>query len=230
MAVSWQDIHASGRQAVADAVREGFSGRAIAREVRLRGQGEAGNVSASIDRVAWLLTGRLPFVASEAHFADVTAALENAERTGDMDHVLQLAQGAEEADQEAARRLASPARARHFYDRALRFWEQGDLLSAVADVTSALDATPDDVQMLSNRGGWLYNLGSPWAAVGDWEHAVKLQPEYANGWMKIATVLGEYGQRAKAIKCLERALEVAVERWPNRERVEAQLKEWREGG
>lgn len=226
MSVSWRDLHASARQAAGEAAREGFPAELVAREVRLRAHAEPNRPSAAVDRLAWLLTGRLPQVAPPEALAAVEAALLAAETTGDLDTVLALAEAAEEADQAAGRALAPAARAQRFYQRALHFWELGDLLSAVADATSALEATPDDVPMLSNRGGWLYNLGSPWAAVGDWERAVKVQPEYANGWMKIATVLAEFGQRDRARFCLRKALEVALEKWPYRERVEAQLKEW----
>ncbi len=227
MAVRWQDLHASARQDLAAALERGISATQLALAVAARARGEEAGpavaaATAEVDRLAWLLGGRLAVVDPSGQVA-VREALSTAARIGDFEPVLDIANACEEADQSASRRLDVQDRVAHYYDRALRFWEQGDLLSAAADATSALNHSPDEVHILSNRGAWMYQLGFPWAAVEDWQRAVCVDPRYANGWMKLGTVLAELGNQLPARAAFQKALEVAPAGWPYQAAVTAEV-------
>lgn len=227
MAVRWQDLHAGARQDAATAQGRGLSARQLATAVRARAAGEelraeAEASAAEVDRLAWLLVGRLAAVDPQGQIA-IRDALATATRGGDFGEVLDIAAACEDTDQVRARALEPAERASFFYERALRFWEEGDLLSAAADATSALAASPDEVHILSNRGAWMYQLGYPWAAVEDWQRAVCVDPKYANGWMKLGTVLAELGNSLPARAALQKALEVAPATWGYRDAVTAEI-------
>lgn len=227
MAVRWQDLHAGARQDAATVTDRGLSTRQLAAAVKARAAGEelpspAEASGAEVDRLAWFLTGRLALVDPEGQIA-IREALARAVKSGTFSEVLDMAAACEDTDQNRARQLEPGPRAAFFYERALRFWEQGDLLSAAADATSALAAAPDEVHILSNRGAWMYQLGYPWAAVEDWQRAVCVDPKYANGWMKLGTVLTELGNVLPARAALQKALDVAPASWSYREAVAAEV-------
>lgn len=199
----------------------------LAAAVAARYRGEAAPpgsevAEAEVDRVVWLLCGRITMVDPEGLPA-LEATLAEAESNGNVDAIMEVAEACEQADQDRAQRLPRPERAAYFYERALRFWEQGDLMSAVADAASSLVADPNDIHVRSNRGSWLYQLQLPWAALEEWERAVALQPAYAKGWMRMGTVLAELGHIERARTCFETALEKAPAAWPYRRAVTEEL-------
>ncbi len=201
--------------------------RVLAAAVAARYRGEAAPAGseaaeAEVDRVVWLLCGRITLVDPEGLPA-LEATLAEAESNGNVDAIMEVAEACEQADQDRAQQLPRPERAAYFYERALRFWEQGDLMSAVADAASSLVADPNDIHVRSNRGSWLYQLQLPWAALEEWERAVALQPAYAKGWMRMGTVLAELGHIERARTCFETALEKAPEAWPYRRAVTEEL-------
>ncbi len=82
---------------------------------------------------------------------------------------------------------------------------------------------PANPAINSERGTWLYHLESPWAGIADWERAVQLKPDYANGWMKLGTVYREFGQTDRARDAFRTALHVAAPDWAHREAVTVEM-------
>lgn len=227
MVLRWSDLHGATRQALREAEFRGLESRSLAAAIAARCRSEspppgAELAIAEVDRVAWLLAGRIPVIDPEGVPA-LEAALAEAELTGNVDAVLEVAEACEQADQQRAAQMRPPERAAFFYERALRFWEQGDLMSAVADAASSLGVDPKDIHVRSNRGSWLYQLQLPWAALEEWERAVAIQPAYAKGWMRMGTVLAELGHVERARTCFETALEKAPPEWPYRRAVQEEL-------
>jgi tetratricopeptide (TPR) repeat protein len=227
MALTWVDLHNGARQALREAEGRNVLGTLLARAVAARYRGEelpdgAAPAQGEIDRVAWLLAGRIRVIDPEGVPA-LEAALAEAELTGNVDGVLEVAEACEQADLARAKSFPRTERAAFFYEGALRFWEQGDLMNAAADAASSLAADPHDIHVRSNRGAWLYQLELPWAAVQEWEQAVAFHPSYSKGWMKMGTVLAELGHIERARTCFEAALENAPAEWPYRAAVEAEL-------
>ena len=227
MALRWSDLHTGARQALREAEARGVAGQALALAVAARYRGDelpeaAASATSEVDRVAWLLAGRIRVIDPDGIPA-IEYALAEAEQTGNVDSVLEVAEACEQADLAKAAGFPRAERAAFFYERALRFWEQGDLISAVADAGSSLAADPHDIHVRSNRGTWLYQLQLPWAAIEEWEQAVAFHPAYAKGWMKMGTVLAEVGHLERARTCFDAALEHAPAEWPYRLAVEEEL-------
>ncbi|MCB9795883.1 MAG: hypothetical protein H6741_24565 [Alphaproteobacteria bacterium] len=229
MEFTWKHLHASVVQLYEQSLEAGAADAALAQAVALQARGEPLPAEmtphgALIRQLTWLLFGRLAEVDPPASVAIKLAVSTAAAGAGSLQEAIQLAWTCEEAEHERVAEWPVADRADHFYNRAVAFGGRGDLLSAAADATSALEANPDDVQALMNRGTWFMQLQDVQSAMDDWGRAVEVQPGYALGWLKLGAVKLSYGV-PEGRADVQRALDCAPEGWEHRAQAEAWLAE-----
>lgn len=103
---------------------------------------------------------------------------------------------------------AGPPCAQALRERGLRRRDAGDLEGAVADLTAALEITPDDLYLLRFRIGVQMRRRNYVAALDDANRLIELAPKDAESWKDRARVLWDSGKRDAAMADYRRAIEV----------------------
>jgi tetratricopeptide (TPR) repeat protein len=83
-------------------------------------------------------------------------------------------------------------------NRGVAYKSSGDLLSAVADYTRALELAPDDALLYQNRANALREMGDLEAALVDIEKSLEFAPEVAGAWYVRGAIAEAQGDRQAA--------------------------------
>ena len=102
----------------------------------------------------------------------------------------------------------APAMADAWINRASAFCQLGRFTEAMHDVTAGLSLEPDSAHLHCLRGSLLLRSGELDAAEEALRNAVRIDPALAGAWANLAAVAHARGDRATALDCLDRALEI----------------------
>ena len=130
------------------------------------------------------------------------------------------------ADADEALRL-DPGRVAAWVVRAKARRALGDIAGALADLDRALALDPAQAAVYGERGLARVAVGDVDGAMADLARAIELDPKMPEAYASRAAVRALKGDREGAVADLERALEVAPADWPERKRVEEDLKKLR---
>ena len=83
-------------------------------------------------------------------------------------------------------------------NRGVAYKSSGDLVSAIADYTHALELAPDDAMLYQNRANALRERGDLEAALVDIEKSLELAPEVAGAWYVRGAIAEAQGDRQAA--------------------------------
>jgi len=109
-------------------------------------------------------------------------------------------------------------------NRGVLHFEQGRIDQALTDYDAAIAADPRFYEARFNRGIARARLHRFRDAISDFDACVGARPGAPDAWCNRGIVKGLSGDRAGAVADLERALEVAPDRWPGRARAEETLR------
>ncbi len=100
-------------------------------------------------------------------------------------------------------------------NRAIAFWEMGDLGQALRDLTDAIRSEPNAVPLM-NRGDILRNLGHPSQAFLDYSAAIEIEPANPYFRRSRAHLLHQLGRFPEAVSDYDVAIRVQPEFQPTR--------------
>ncbi len=106
------------------------------------------------------------------------------------------------------RREGGPFPLKHVIARAHAAWEGDDYASALADFEGVLARHPDFPDIRNWAGLCRAMLGDPEGALGEFEHALRVNPEYAAAHLNRALVLSELGRLEEAGAAFQRVREL----------------------
>lgn len=104
------------------------------------------------------------------------------------------------------RLLPPEERAAIFKGRADAEFKQRNYRNAYLDYTRAIEATPDDEKLLSNRCQTYLKVGKAAAALTDAERCVQVAPEWAKGHYRHGCALQANDRHEEAVAAFERAV------------------------
>jgi tetratricopeptide (TPR) repeat protein len=146
---------------------------------------------AFFDRLRGLFPGRAP----AGPFARGTAALER----GDLER-------AEAAFAEALAVAADPAEEAAVRNkRAIVAIKRGDRAGAIDELVLALEADPRGVAAITTVGNLLLEDGHVEDAIGHYEYALLVDPEYAPAYHNLGVALHRSGRKGEAVRMLRKA-------------------------
>ncbi len=97
-----------------------------------------------------------------------------------------------------------------WFARAVDAEERGDLETAVAGYSRALEGSPDAVAFF-NLGNVFFELGRECEAAKSYLAALDLDDEYVEAWNNLGNALAALGQDADAVRAYTKALEIEPE-------------------
>ncbi|HTJ25891.1 MAG TPA: tetratricopeptide repeat protein [Candidatus Limnocylindria bacterium] len=143
------------------------------------------------DRLRGLLPGRTP----AGPFARGTAALERGQ--------LERAQAAFAQALEVAASPVETAAVRN--KRAIVAIKRGDRTEAIDELVLALEADPRGVAAITTLGNLLLEDGHVEDAIGHYEYALLVDPDYAPAYHNLGVALHRAGRRGEAVRMLRKA-------------------------
>lgn len=104
-----------------------------------------------------------------------------------------------------------PENSQLYYERALAYYEYGDLASALKDFDKTLELEPDFASAFHDRGICRFELGMADQAMGDFDKAIELDSSYYEAYFNRALIHDEKGHKKEALADLTRAIEINPE-------------------
>ncbi|BBM88035.1 tetratricopeptide repeat protein [Candidatus Uabimicrobium amorphum] len=97
--------------------------------------------------------------------------------------------------------------AESYNKRGVCHYNKGDYDTAIADFTKAIEVQGDFANAYDNRGACYHKQELYEQAIADCNKALQLNPNYANAYYNLACNYCMQKDKAKALECLENALE-----------------------
>lgn len=95
-----------------------------------------------------------------------------------------------------------------YYERALAYYEYGDLSSALKDLDKTLQLEPDFASAYHDRGICRFELGKKEEALADFNKAIELDSSYYEAYFNRALIYDEQGKKKEALADLSEAIRI----------------------
>lgn len=104
-----------------------------------------------------------------------------------------------------------PENAQLYYERALAYYEFGDLALALQDFDKTISLEPEFASAYHDRGICRFELTRFQEAMADFNRAVQLDPEYSEAYFNRSLVWDELAESEKALADLDKAIAINPE-------------------
>lgn len=104
-----------------------------------------------------------------------------------------------------------PGNSQLYYERALAYYEYGDLSSALKDFDKTLELEPEFASAFHDRGICRFELDMDEEALADFTKAIELDPTYYEAYYNRALIYDEKGKQKEALADLNKAIEINPE-------------------
>lgn len=101
-----------------------------------------------------------------------------------------------------------PDNSQLYYERALAYYEYGDLASALKDLDKTLELEPDFASAYHDRGICRFELGMADSALSDFNQAIILDSSYFEAYFNRALIYDEKGKQKEALADLSEAIRI----------------------
>ncbi len=101
---------------------------------------------------------------------------------------------------------AEPDNSELYYERALAYFEFGDLTMALKDFNKTIELEPDFASAYHDRGICHFELTRFKESLDDFSKAIELDPEYSEAYFNRSLVWDELGEVQKALSDLDKAI------------------------
>lgn len=101
---------------------------------------------------------------------------------------------------------ADPQNSQLYYERALAYYDLGDLTMALKDFNKTVELEPDFASAFNDRGICHFELMQFRESLSDFNQAIKLDPEYSEAYFNRSLVWDELGETGKALSDLDKAI------------------------
>lgn len=114
-------------------------------------------------------------------------------------------------DQLTAMIAKEPENSQLYYERALAYYEYGDLASALKDFDQTIVLEPDFASAFHDRGICRFELDMPDRAMDDFNRAIELDSTYYEAYFNRALIYDEKGKKKEALADLSAAIRINPE-------------------
>lgn len=104
-----------------------------------------------------------------------------------------------------------PGNSQLYYERALAYYEAGDLGAALKDFDRTTELEPDFASAFHDRGICRYELDMPEKAMEDFNRAIELDSAYFEAYFNRALIYDDMGKQKEALADLSQAIRINPE-------------------